>query len=334
MQFLHSMAATLAASTDYYLAVAFFLGVVASYAFHRLTYVSLGGLISVGYLAGALVHPLDVLATLTLSLLSYLLVNFVFLRVFVLNNRRTFELGVLTGIVLGLAFQLGVNYFLLGRGMDWAVMAIIGFMVPGLIAHEFKRQGVMRTLVPLVAVVLGVGSLAALIVLAAAAFVPQEIREMDLIAADADFDFTRMVVAMFVSVVVAALLSDYLGWRSGGYVTAGVLVLTVSGWEAGIVLAIGVAATFGAVKLACHLLPVFGKQRLTIAILVSAIVTLAAQLVLRMETGHVVFTGFVVVALVTPALIANDIFRVGVLRTGAGMATTGAAVVGALALAG
>ena len=319
-------------AVELYLAVAFFLGVIASYAFHRVTFLSLGGLISVGYLAGALVEPLDVLATLVLSLLSYWLLYNVVLRFVVLSNRRTFELGVATGMALGLVFELVVAHVLEGRGVHWGTMTIIGVMVPGLIAHEFKRQGIVRTLVPISAVVAVVGAVSGGVVLAARHLVPDQLDTMGSLSDALPVSPERLALAMVVSVVVAALVTDLVGWRSGGYVTAAVLALTVSGWESAAVLAGATAVTYGVVTLACRHLPVFGKQRLTIAILVSGIATMAAQLAVQHETGKVLFTGFVVIALVTPALVANDIVRVGLWRTGAGMATTGAAVAGALAL--
>lgn len=319
---------------EFYLAVAFFIGVVASYAFHRLTFISLGGLISVGYLAGALVNPLNVIATIVLSLVSYWLLFNLVLRFFVLSSRRAFELGVLMGMALGFLYEVLVSQFLLDRGFDWGTMTIVGFMVPGLIAHEFKRQGVMRTLVPLVAIVAGVGVLALGVTLASKALLGADALSMDALAGTEHLDFNRIALAVFVSVIVAALLSDYLGLLSGGYVTAAILVLTISGWVPALVLLGAVVITFTFITVACHYLPIFGKQRLTLGILVSGIVTMAAQIIVLQQTGQAVFTGFVVVALVLPALIANDVIRVGVWRTGLGMATTGAAVAGALALAG
>ena len=314
--------------------MAFFIGVVASYTFHRFTFISLGGLISVGYLAGALVHPLNVVATIVLSLVSYWLLYNLVLRFFVLSSRRAFELGVLMGMVLGLAFEVLISQLLLDRGFDLGTMTIVGFMVPGLIAHEFKRQGVMRTLVPLVVIVAAVGALALGVTLASKALLGADALSLDSIVGNEQLDFNRLALAVFVSVIVAALLSDYLGLLSGGYITAAILVLTISGWVPALVLLGAVAITFGLVTLACHFLPIFGKQRLTLGILISGIVTMSAQIIMLHQTGQAVFTGFVVVALVLPALIANDVIRVGVWRTGLGMATTGAAVAGALALAG
>lgn len=320
--------------SDFYLAAAFFIGVIASYAFHRFTFISLGGLISVGYLAGALVDPLDVVATIVLSFVSYLLLYNLVLRFFVLSSRRSFELGVLMGMVLSIGFEFLVDQPFLDGAPDLSAVTIIGFMVPGLVAHEFKRQGVGRTIVPLVGVVLAVGALALGVTLAAKALLGADALQLTTSTAAEPLGSNRILLAMTVSVVVAALLWDVLGLRSGGYVTAAVLVLSVSGWIPALVLLGAVAVTYGAVTLACKHLPIFGKQRLTLAILVSGIVTMAAQMIILRQTGEAVFTGFVVVALVTPALIANDVVRVGVWRTGAGMAATGAAVAGALALAG
>lgn len=319
---------------DFYLATAFFIGVVASYVFHRLTFISLGGLISVGYLAGALVEPLNVAATLVLSLVSYLLLYNLVLRFFVLSNRRAFELGVLIGMVLGVVWETVSSMLLHEQSSEWGTLVIVGFMVPGLVAHEFKRQGVRRTIVPLVVLVVLVGALALGVTLAAKAIFGPEALSLGSLAADSQANLDHLTLAMFVSVIAAALLSDFLGLRAGGYVTAAILVLTISGWVPALVLAIATAITYGAIRIACLFLPIFGKQRLTLAILVSGIVTLAGQMIALRLTGEVVFSGFVAVALVMPALIANDIVRGGIVRTGAGMIASGAVVAGALALAG
>ena len=52
-----------------------------------------------------------------------------------------------------------------------------------------------------------------------------------------------------ISVIVAALLSDYLGLLSGGYVTAAILVLTISGWVPALVLLIFFTLLLGSLTL-------------------------------------------------------------------------------------
>ena len=62
-----------------------------------------------------------------------------------LYGRRQFAIYILAGMLIGQGAMLltrGGNYF------DWGLL-VIGYLVPGLIARDFARQGVVPTLLAL-----------------------------------------------------------------------------------------------------------------------------------------------------------------------------------------
>ena len=99
-----------------------------------------GGMVSAGYLAFHLETPLRVAATLVMALAVYgvsLLVS----RVVILYGRRRFMLCILCGLLLTWLYEK--NAFLVsGISQD---LRIIGYVVPGLIANDMWKQGIVRT---------------------------------------------------------------------------------------------------------------------------------------------------------------------------------------------
>jgi len=116
-------------------------GVLASIVFHELTQISPGGIIVPGYIALLLDDPLRVVVTIALSLLTWGAVRLLSEHVILFGRRRfavfiivSFLLRFLTGLVSAEA-ELPVTAVL-----------VIGYLVPGILAHEIDRQGVVKTL--------------------------------------------------------------------------------------------------------------------------------------------------------------------------------------------
>lgn len=117
------------------------LGVLVSLVFSELTGLS-AGLVVPGYLALSLHTPLRLASTLAVALAAALACR-ALSELLILYGRRRF------GVTLLLAFLFSA---LLGRvGPAFGVADAIGVLVPGLIAHEFDRQGVRDTLLSLTA---------------------------------------------------------------------------------------------------------------------------------------------------------------------------------------
>ena len=100
--------------------------------------VASGGLIVPGYLSLYLTQPGAILATVGVGLLTFIVVKAMSTFLIVYGRRRT-ALMILIGYIFGmLARQWG--------GFSAGDFAVIGFVIPGLIAIWMDRQGVVQTL--------------------------------------------------------------------------------------------------------------------------------------------------------------------------------------------
>ncbi len=118
------------------------LGLVVGLLFTELFGLTAGGMIVPGYLALSLNRPLDVGLTLVAGLFSFLLVRALSSFTLVYGRRRTLAM-ILVGFLVGWGLrQVAVG---LPHAAD-DQLSVIGFIIPGLIAIWFDRQGIVETL--------------------------------------------------------------------------------------------------------------------------------------------------------------------------------------------
>lgn len=118
-----------------------FAGIVCSLAVTELTGFSPGGVVAVGYLAMFFSQPRWQVGTLVAAFITFGLVRFLEGRL-ILYGRRLFTLYLLTGILVSqgaMVVSQGETPF------GWGILAI-GYLVPGLIARDFGRQGIFTTM--------------------------------------------------------------------------------------------------------------------------------------------------------------------------------------------
>lgn len=99
-----------------------------------------GGIVVAGYLAMFAQQPVWLAGTLAVSLASWALVRLLE-NYLLLYGRRLFAMHLLAGMLLGQGVML------LGRGAahwDWG-LSVIGWIVPGLLARDYDRQGFLPT---------------------------------------------------------------------------------------------------------------------------------------------------------------------------------------------
>ncbi len=104
------------------------------------------GLVVPGYLALNLTDPLRVAATIAAGMAAYLIVKGLSTLVIIFGRRRT-VLMILVGYLMGMLAR-----YLLGprAGGEGAEYAVIGYIIPGLIAVWLDRRGVVESLSSLV----------------------------------------------------------------------------------------------------------------------------------------------------------------------------------------
>lgn len=100
-----------------------------------------GGLVSAGYLAYYFNQPLRVCSTLVLAILICLIVK-ALQNVMIIYGRRRFFLTILVGILLSQVMEA----LLVTTSAFQHDFRIIGYLIPGLIANDMEKQGVLRTL--------------------------------------------------------------------------------------------------------------------------------------------------------------------------------------------
>jgi gamma-polyglutamate biosynthesis protein CapC len=98
-----------------------------------------------GYLALHLTNPLQVAVTVAAGLLAFFAVRALSSVVIIFGRRRT-VLMILVGYVIGVASRYFMNFISFPDGMTAGEFAIIGFIVPGLIAVWIDRRGIIESI--------------------------------------------------------------------------------------------------------------------------------------------------------------------------------------------
>lgn len=121
------------------------LGLTASLMFGELFGIAAGGMVVPGYMALYASRPIDVGLTLLAAFVTYG-VMMGLSQIAIVYGRRRIALTILIGYVVGMAFSWGIGSQF-GRMTEGVV---IGFIIPGLIAIWYQRQGVLETTISLV----------------------------------------------------------------------------------------------------------------------------------------------------------------------------------------
>lgn len=198
--------------------VALVVGVVVSMLFYERVQLTTGGAIVPAYLALHLPAPLYVLTTLVIGYVTYLLVSVVLARRFILYGRRKFEVEVLVGLALTALATLVSSRL---GGLDPVLLGLsgIGFLVPGVLAHDMVRQRPGKTLFA-VLVTTGILGLFLFVYTSLLEIAPLELREQAAgPAGPTGFPPRLLLGAAITSVVIGMLVFARLGLRSGGFIT-------------------------------------------------------------------------------------------------------------------
>ena len=117
------------------------IGLVFGLLFAEFFGLAAGGMIVPGYMALRLNRPQDVLVTVCLGILVFLIVQALSGVVIVFGRRRT-------AIMILLGFLLGM----MARRLPGFDGGVVGYIIPGLIALWIDRQGIFQTLGALIVI--------------------------------------------------------------------------------------------------------------------------------------------------------------------------------------
>lgn len=124
-----------------------FLGILIGFIYYELVGLTPGGIIVPGYIALFLFKPLVLLSTLIVVMLTFFIVKGLS-QVIILYGRRAFLAAVLVGFLLKFFIE-NMLLKMISPGYD---LQIIGYIIPGLIAHEMRKQGIGETFISLILV--------------------------------------------------------------------------------------------------------------------------------------------------------------------------------------
>ena len=115
------------------------LGIVLSLLLSETLGVTAGGIIVPGYIALYLHQPLQVIITILVAILVWGIIQVLGKKVFLYGKRR-----IVLALILGFFFGfVSRNFIYLPQ--EIGSVAVIGNIIPGLIANWMDRQGVIRT---------------------------------------------------------------------------------------------------------------------------------------------------------------------------------------------
>ncbi|WP_052591961.1 poly-gamma-glutamate biosynthesis protein PgsC/CapC [Luteipulveratus mongoliensis] len=307
--------------------VALAFGVILSILFYERVHLTTGGAIVPPYLAIAIVRPLAVVLTLLIGYLTYVIVHVVVSKYQILYGRRKFETEVLVGLALIMVSTVAAH----GLGqVDPLFLGLtgVGFLVPGIIAHDMGRQRPGKTLLAIGATT----AVLAVVVHSVTAFfsiLPGKASDPVQLASIIGYPREFLVVAVALSVLTGMMVFAKTGLRSGGFITGAYLALISPRWfDLLFVLAAALVTWFIVVKLMMPRLLLFGRRKVSIMILVGGIVAWAGEIAIQLATdgSYTPWRGLTLATLMVPALIANDAQRQGWERTMLGTAMSGLGV--------
>lgn len=315
------------------------LGVAASMLYYERFGVTTGGVIIPGYLALFVTQPTQIVVTLLIGVATFWIVQRLLRPRLMLWGRRLYEAEVLTALVIQLIWGLVLMSI---APLAPAVLALygIGFVLPGIVAHDMGRQGVQATITAAVICALVVFGLVVVVEsLQSLWSLPDWIAKADVSSMRRQYAYPVewLPVGVTFSVLVSMMLYHQLplfqggllpeSLRAGGVVTAGYLALFILSPPDLLFIAVSSLLTYLIVtKLFMRWTILFGRSKVAAMFLTALLTTWTLELAISMTaTGYVPWRGFNIIVPTVAALLANDSQRQGLGRTAIGttLATAG-----------
>ncbi|NQU32716.1 MAG: poly-gamma-glutamate biosynthesis protein PgsC [Bacteroidetes bacterium] len=118
------------------------LGLIFSLLSYEVFGLAAGGIVVPGYIALQLSHPDRLVGIVAVSLLTYLIIKVLSKYTF-LYGRRQMVLSLLIGVFLA---NFSRYFLLINIASTTLELQAVGWVIPGLIAHWFAKQGVFKTI--------------------------------------------------------------------------------------------------------------------------------------------------------------------------------------------
>jgi len=297
------------------------LGIVVSTIIYKRTGLTLGGVIVCGYLALFVGQPIHIFITLIISYMTYKIVHGFLQKHFMLNDRKLFEVEILIGLIFQATWLLIIRLFGM-INVDLTVLYGIGFVLPGVIAHDMGRQGAKSTIG---SILLGV-FIVSMIIFPLSAI--EKLLPNNLLGTSSPLLRSQPYkyaypIQLLPFGIIASVLLDLLAYsrfkiRSGGFVTAAYLALFATRpLDILFVIFVGIL-TFAFVQyLTSGMVLAFGRTKLGIMILSGVVISWVLESIIINLTGgqFIPWSGFVIIMPTIASLIANNLAREGTYPT-------------------
>ncbi|MCF8380065.1 MAG: poly-gamma-glutamate biosynthesis protein PgsC [Bacteroidales bacterium] len=122
----------------------FIIGLLAGFLFYELTGISPGGVIAPAYIALYIYQPSQILITILIGVGVYYIIKFLSSRL-ILYGRRKFLIAILLSFFL----KLMIVYIIQPMPQINLDLQSVGYIIPGLIAHDMSKQKITPTLLSL-----------------------------------------------------------------------------------------------------------------------------------------------------------------------------------------
>lgn len=298
------------------------LGIVISTIIYKQTGRTLGGVIVCGYLTLFIGQPMHIFVTLAMAYFTYQIVHNILKKRYMLNGRKLFEVEILVGLVFQVSWLIIIK-LLTRMDLDLSTLYGIGFVLPGVIAHDMGRQGPANTLS---SIFLGVFIVALIIVPLSAIeqALPTSLTPVSTTTLyraqpyQYTYPLRLLPFGIIASVIIDFLIYSRLHYRAGGFVTAAYLALFAFRPLDLLFVLVCSAVTFLFVKfVTSNVVLAFGRTKLGIMILSGVVIAWALEFLATTLTNgrYIPWSGFVVIMPTIVSLIANDYDRQGPYRT-------------------
>jgi poly-gamma-glutamate biosynthesis protein PgsC/CapC len=320
--------------------IALVLGIVVSILFYNKYGVTTGGAVVPGYLALFIPAPGYVFMTLLMATITYWIVQNYLRPRLMLWGRRLFEAEILVALALQ-GLWLGILFLFTPNMYQLSLLYGIGFLIPGIIAHDMGRQRVSATIQAAVIcafIVFGVitliGAVRDLAGLPTSLLPP--VYQAQAYAYPIEWLLLGITVGVLLSIALyhlnifqRVLLVNAL--RTGGFITAGYLALFVN--RPADLLFVIVCSGITYLIVTRYLMKkaiLFGRSKMAAMFFTGFIVTSLAEVAIAVSgVNYVPWAGFTAITPAIVALLANDAQRQGPQRTfiGVGIATVAVFIV-------
>lgn len=299
---------------------AFILGVAVSITFYDHRHLTTGGIAVPAYLSFSIFIPLLAPLIFTIALLTFFVVHIVMPRIFILSASAKFSFQIIVSSAFHLA--LDIAYFgAVAADDNEALLRGLGYVVPGLISHDFSRHGIATSTKN----ILLTSSLVAVVLFAIVHLMPDLGRfypSQGFSLYPVSLQATPLLVLL--SLIAWVGLTRFCDFRCGGFLGGAFLTLLILQPEELLFFAIAALVTIGIVKylIEPHTI-LFGRRKFAAHILVggvlSWIIFIVRESVFASYTISTVTPSLAVVGVLLTGLLASDIERVGIGRTAIGI---------------